>query len=180
VLTLIAALSFAAPAPKDKVLDGPFFPTKVGAEWTTEDDMGETTFVVNKVEKDKDGSLLVSVGRRTPDRVAPLHTMRVTDRGLEKAHGPNGEKSNEPYLYLSPSREWRTFGETRTAAGVEEVSVPAGRFKCLRVEVASIQWYGPHKRTEWYAPGVGRVKVVTTEGGTPGYVQVLKRFSPGN
>jgi len=61
-------------------------------------------------------------------------------------------------------------------AGVEEVEVPAGRFRAVRVE-----WDRDHPRspdfrtTIWYAPGVGEVKVALD--GKPW--TVLKAFSPG-
>lgn len=176
MLTFLAALSLASPIPEDYRLSGPFHPMGAGAEWTYKNDWGETTFVVTEVKKGEGGSMLVSVGRRAADRIVPFHTVRVKDRIVEATmDGFDGSRA-----YLSPAREWKPWGETRTVMGVEEVSVPAGKFKCLWVEVEKVNLFGLNRHIEWWAPGVGRVKTLTTDGPGAGYVQVLKLFSPGN
>jgi hypothetical protein len=60
----------------------------------------------------------------------------------------------------------------------EEVEVPAGKFKALRVEAEQELGANVFKSTLWYAPGVGLVKSVTNTNGTE-RVQVLKSFTPG-
>ncbi|HEX4591797.1 MAG TPA: hypothetical protein VH120_17805, partial [Gemmataceae bacterium] len=81
------------------------------------------------------------------------------------------------------------FGETvtmrYTSAGEDEIEVPAGKFRCLRIEaectVRGVRW----TFTDWEAPGWGAVKHVVvgkdTEGKLADYVRtsVLKSITPG-
>lgn len=172
MITLLAALALTSPIPEDYRLSGPFHPTGAGAEWTYESDWGETTFVVTGVKKGEGGSMLVTVGSRDADRIAPFHTVRVKGRIVEATM----DGFDESRAYLSPAREWKT----RTVTGVEEVSVPAGKFKCLWVVVEKVNLFGLNRHIEWWAPGVGRVKTLTTDGPGAGSVQVLKKFDAGN
>jgi hypothetical protein len=53
--------------------------------------------------------------------------------------------------------------------GEEEVTVPAGKYKAVKVERVITAQDGkaldkPLKITVWFAKGIGRVKVVPTEG----------------
>ena len=82
---------------------------------------------------------------------------------------------------LAPGARWQEqYQETRSySSGVqlpwvwkktwtveavdEEVVVPAGRFRCLRLRMKAVAWFDPRrpvttKKTYWYAPGVGKVK----------------------
>jgi hypothetical protein len=63
---------------------------------------------------------------------------------------------------------------TRTAHGPEEVVVPAGKYRAIRVEHRGSTNGKPSTATFWYAPGVGLVKMVTGD-----TVQELKSFKPG-
>jgi hypothetical protein len=63
-----------------------------------------------------------------------------------------------------------------TAHGPEEVKVPAGTFRCVRVE-RTVRADGFETReTFWLAPGVGQVKRVST--GQHDSTRVLKSFTP--
>lgn len=68
----------------------------------------------------------------------------------------------------------------KLTTGGEEVEVPAGKFKAVRVE-AEAGFPAPFavtRTTYWHAPGVGVVKTVEQiKGGDR--VEVLKAFTPG-
>jgi hypothetical protein len=70
---------------------------------------------------------------------------------------------------------------TVTVLGEEEVKVPAGTFKAVKLERVITEENGkllakPLKITVWFARGVGRVKVVPSEGT---HLELLS-FTPGN
>jgi hypothetical protein len=64
----------------------------------------------------------------------------------------------------------------RTVAGVEDVEVPAGTFRAVRVEWdCAPDNEAPYRVTIWYAPGIGEVKTAID-----GKVRsTLRSFSPG-
>jgi hypothetical protein len=68
----------------------------------------------------------------------------------------------------TPGRPARKF--KYTTGKEEEVEVPAGKFKAVRVEAEGT--------TYWHAPGVGMVKSLTPDK-RGDRVQVLKSFTPG-
>jgi DUF3108-like len=64
------------------------------------------------------------------------------------------------------------------AVGEEEVEVPAGRFKAVRVEQVEEVRGRPTRAEEWYAPGVGLVRRVSHQGAIRQVVE-LQSFTPG-
>ena len=66
---------------------------------------------------------------------------------------------------------------TYTVGKVEEVKVPAGRFKAIRVEEKAAPALRM-KATRWYAPGVGLVKAVMFFGKSE-QTQVLESYTRG-
>jgi hypothetical protein len=66
--------------------------------------------------------------------------------------------------------------EKSTVAGVEEVTVPAGKFRAMKVVSIVTGASIPMTRTCWYADGVGLVKS-TTEGGQIKYGSELTDYS---
>jgi hypothetical protein len=63
---------------------------------------------------------------------------------------------------------------TYTVSKVEEVEVPAGKFKAIRVEEKTDALL--MSATRWFAPGVGLVKMVTISGKNE-QIQVLKSYT---
>jgi hypothetical protein len=61
---------------------------------------------------------------------------------------------------------------TRTVHGPEDVQVPAGKFKALRV----VWEHDGGTLTSWYAPGVGEIKRVEKRGGQDVVTRNLKSF----
>ena len=193
VLLALGPAALAAPAPKDRKSD-PYFPTTEGTkrvyETRTGENVSEHTEVVTKVEK-KDGAFRVAVGQEVDGEMRVTSVFEVSARGVSRVANAAGDLPNPvPLLKLAakPGDTWDWeregpggFGPvtTRYTAGPEEeVEVPAGKFKALRVESATELKGRVTKYTLWYAPGVGLVKSVSTSGG-PERNQVLKAFKPG-
>jgi hypothetical protein len=190
---VVVGPSGSAPRLKDAP-DGPYFPTTVGDRWVTEmryqSHTSEFTEVVTAVEK-KDGALLVTVGRESEGVVGPNQSqVRVTDKGLFRLSNL-GTVYDAPYCVLQlppkPGNTWTSevvSGGTVTstfkykAIKEEDVEVPAGKFRALRIEV-DIDSRGRTSRSVlWYDPRVGIVKLDHQDTDS-GYVRVLKSFTPG-
>ena len=80
----------------------------------------------------------------------------------------------------NPSRDFSIFGVNggTKITGIEQVKVPAGTFKALRVQSALTQpgfAFGSGTRIEWFAPSKGLVKLVFKHGdGSVSTVELLK------
>ena len=120
----------------------------------------------------------------------PATTVRLTDKGIFLL--THGRTTYDPPLMVLPSPFkpgmcWQTPKEASaidvpvkwTAAKEEEVEVPAGKFKAVRVEGVAERDGVTVRRTEWHAPGVGTVKVVTTGSNGTEIVLELKSFTHG-
>jgi hypothetical protein len=183
---IVAAVSPAAPVPQH-LMKQPvyYFPTKLGAKLTYAEPGSETerTLVVTAVS-DRGGAKVVSVGRLNhDDTVTPQMTMAVTGCGLFRLER-GGVKFETPETWLKlpaeKSCEWEyPTGDSsiaprplvwNTIVGTEEVTVPAGTFRCIRVQTQQ----GARSATYWFAPDVGLVK---TE--APTWTEVLKSYTPG-
>ncbi len=165
-----------------------YYPTQVGAEWVYRDGGTTYTYFVAKVEE-KDGVSRVSVNLRHRDGKGSQHshTMEVSKGGLREVSNFNRKvEPPTPVLKVPGAKgdKWECpmalDGEkqcdyTLVAGGVEEVSVPAGKFNALRIDQTSVGTDGKTIQTiaTWYAPGVGVVKM--EYGGT----RELVSFTPG-
>jgi hypothetical protein len=201
VLTAGVALVLVVPvgsAPKLKdVVVGPYYPTTVGDRWVTETrtptEDGESTQtlaeVVTAVDK-TDGARVVSIAQEVDGATtAGLSRMKVTDDGLFRA-ASYGTVYDAPYCVLKlPLKAGATWtseakmeGTTRSTfkyrvGADEDVEVPAGKFKAVRIEVEIDTQGRPGRSTIWYAPRVGVVKQIH-ESGARKYTKVLKSFTP--
>jgi hypothetical protein len=120
--------------------------------------------------------------------------MEVSPRGNGRVTAGGAERS-EPYILLklpakagdswssepAPGRGRPAPRSTYTTVKVdEEIEVPAGKFKCVRVEAVSDANGRERKVTSWYAPGVGLVRMDGTgPDGTSKVQRELKSFTPG-
>jgi hypothetical protein len=185
-LVLLSLLVFAAPpAPKTTAED--FYPAKVGTKWVYEDQTGELTSAVSAVER-KAGETVVTVLRdHGAGPPSPLEILVLSENGMFRVEA-GGMKFDQPVcLVRFPIREgdkWdvKVSGPKQlkhekgsaTTVGFEEVEVPAGKFKALRVEkIVTTSTGVPLRSTFWYAPGVGLVKMNHV-----GLERVLKTFTP--
>lgn len=188
LLALLTSSTLLA-APRPKGGEAVFFPTKAGDTSVYEVTTGgggasERTTVVKKVEE-IDGGWAVSV--ETGPRQARYE---VTEKGVLMSHG-EGRDATPPMPLLklpaagTPAWEYRTTDGNGKAillafkvSGEEEVKVPAGTFKAVRVDMARTAGGDTVSGTLWFAPRVGPVKQVTEAGKTV-RTEVLKSFTPG-
>jgi DUF3108-like len=150
--------------------------------------VSETAEWVTAVET-KGGMTVVSFARE--EGGPPLYQYGASADGVFGVSS-EGEVYDRPFQVLKlPPREgeaWEveppaTPGQPArkfkyTTGKEEEVEVPAGKFKAVRVEVESMINGAVHRTTHWHAPGVGMVKSVTPDK-RGDRVQVLKAFTPG-
>jgi hypothetical protein len=169
-----------------------YFPTREGTkrvyELRARGDTFEYTEAVTKVEKQGAG-FRVTTGRE----VAPGSVLKaVTDvsaRGVYVVEFAGKVHADPVPLLKLPAKAGDTWTVeqqipaahgaatfTYTVGKVEEVKVPAGTFKAIRVEerTDALQM----SATRWYAPGVGLVKMISSTGKIE-TTQVLKSYTPG-
>jgi hypothetical protein len=191
---LIALSALAATAPAAPVPDaakGPvlFFPTTKGTRWVYRLPNGslerqEVTRVITGVEwVGKEARVTVST-LADDGRALPLHTLRVSADGVFTVAEPDGRRIDPPVPRLksplSPGAEWElAYGDTLLRATVgkaEEVVVPAGRYRAVRVGIVIRLADGTRVRmTEWYAAGIGLIREMWDRD----TMQELKSFTPG-
>jgi hypothetical protein len=201
IVPALAALLLGVPAalaaPGPKAGDAPplYFPTTVGAtavrEQTTGKLVGETTDTVTEVTKTADG-VRVTVERTSKSGLRPVkYQTDVSAKGLAQVRfGPREFDPPTPLLKLPAKAgdtwEWEDRAdEVRgprkikfRVVGEEEVEVPAGKFKSIRVAEEEEVRGRTSKHESWYAPDVGLVKRVTQLVVGEGVI-VLKSFTPG-
>jgi DUF3108-like len=154
---------------------------------------GETTRLITRTVvavKRSDTSLVVAVREEKEGAIPKVELYQQSDTGLfltfrdlEVIDPPccvarlplrTGDtwEVNNPDVFPTPIR-FRVGKE-------EEVEVPAGKFKAVRIEKDIILRDLKRIRvTEWTAPGVGAVKTRARLGDGTEVVQVLKSFTPG-
>jgi len=177
----------AAPVPKHLFPKDPplYYPTKVGTKWVYSEDGIERTLVVEAVERGH-GGLAVTVatvdggGRVAHEKVvvSPGGLARlVTEEGQRELLRVPHEKG-DTWDYAIGSPELLLAVLTATAAGEENVTVPAGKFVAARVDyelTTPVPQEQKSRWTCWYALGVGLVKMEYD-----GKVfRALKSFTPG-
>lgn len=203
LLTLAAAV-IAAPVPKGKEAKL-YFPTTVGTKLVSESKLemkkggwrDERVETVTKVEE-KNGVYTVTQEQQNAPKEFAAMVYRVSADGVSRVSV--GDAVTDPpvavlKLGVNPGEAWTaeekvpTFGAapagpagrtrkwTFTMGREEEVEVPAGRFKTLRVDH---EGEGSEAKTSvWYAVGVGVVKSETVAGDKK-MVTCLKEFTPGD
>jgi hypothetical protein len=193
---LVAPAATAAPTLKGKEVY--YHPTTEGDKRVYEsrdgDRVRETADVVIKVEK-KGETLIVTVGREIKGETRAIGKSEVSDKGVTVLmSGPFPLKTPHPKLKLPAKAgdQWTYESDggdgpagsktTHTVAKEEEVEVPAGKFKALRVDseltVVGLAVESTRRRSDWYAPRVGLVKSVINSGPRES-TMVLKSFTPG-
>ncbi|MBX9580598.1 MAG: hypothetical protein K2X87_09850 [Gemmataceae bacterium] len=186
VLVPVAVLAAAPAAPFPTHLMRPdpaeYYPTTVGARlvYATNVPGLDVTLVVTGVERVAGGKLVTTALVSPAGETTLYQKVKVTARGLFLAN-PDGHDFEPPrcFLELPPKAGSRwpfRFGgvevdATMSAGGVEEVEVPAGKFRAARVavECEGVPF------VSWYAPTVGVVRA-DVSGGTG---LALKSYTPG-
>jgi len=191
-MALVAPGLAAAPALKKPTY---YHPTREGDRRVYEihagDSVSETVDLVTKVEY-KGDTVIVSVGRESKGVDLPNSQVEVSKKGvIQIAIGNRKLRDPWPMLKLpaKPGDQWTfesegpagsgAFKTTCTLGKEEEVEVPAGKFKAIRVDaVATLPGETTMQASAWFAPGIGVVKSVSNVAGFE-HTQVLKSFTPG-
>jgi hypothetical protein len=183
-LTLtLTVLIFAAPVPDDG-LKTRYYPIKSGTKWTYR--TGGKTFVV-KIEsvETKNGATVINIVTEEANGISNSYEkLLLSEKGVFRISSL-GEKVEPPMCLLKlpakPGMEWEADAgglvvkETHKLFGPEEIEVPAGKYKAIRVEskVIYANLDEPLRYTDWYVPGVGCIKSVRGES-----VTELEAFTP--
>lgn len=189
----LVATSIPAQKPTPAAAD--FFPLRVDDSWTYRNigDDSRFTLKVLKEEKQGDGSIRylvemmagVQVHRyfSKPEGWVLLHFEQYPEhQGLEAKYEPPKKYLQNP---LVPGFKWKwngkdytqqEFAEDNTVADFEEITVPAGKFRAMKLVSYVTGASSPMTRTYWYADGVGLIKA-TTEAKTMSYGSELVEYS---
>ena len=191
---MVVSLAFctdAAPVPKH-LLKPPvyLFPTTIGTKWDYFDDAREWTETVTEVA-DKYEQKVVHLERRIKGlKTVTSMTVAVTENWVYRL-SVGDQKDQPPYCWLKlPASSgafwmytWPNGREERnTILDEEEIEVPAGRFKSVRVQSSYNDPSGfglngfktPPTSIYWFAPGIGLVKLQCGKAET-----VLNSFTRG-
>jgi hypothetical protein len=191
LLLMFGTLTFAAPL-KDAPKESLYLPTTVGDkrvfETSSRGKTGEVSEWVTAVEK-KDGLTVVSFSGE--EGGPTLYQYGASKDGAFRVSAGNNVYTPPYRLLKLPMKEGETWEELAPAlAGTanpkmkyttgkeEEVEVPAGKFRAIRVESESVINGAVIRTTQWHVVGLGIVKVLTKDNGGE-RLQVLKSFTPG-
>jgi hypothetical protein len=148
---------------------------------------------VLKEEKQEDGSsryvMEMQAGVQVhwlfskPDGWVLLHYVRYPEHeGLEAKYEPPKQHLQNP-LVAGFKWQWKgkdhtqtEFAENNRVVGFESVTVPAGKFRAIKLVSEVSGASKPMIRTYWYADGVGLLKT-TTEAGEMKYGSELVDYS---
>jgi hypothetical protein len=195
IALVVFVMSFSVAAKKPKAPAADFFPLRVGDSWTYRNSDGESQYTLKVLseEKQADGSsryeieLLAGVQVRKffskPSGWVLLHAERYPEHeGLEAKYEPPKQHLQNP---LVPGFKWEWKGkdytqtdvtESSQVIGFEKVSVPAGKFRAMKIASKVTGGAAVMNKTYWYADGVGLVKT-TTEAGEIKYGSELIDYS---
>ena len=194
VVTALIGLAPAAPVPKHLVPEEPLYhPVKKGTRWVYTDNDIERVYEIADVKPAKHGGSIVTVEAvRDTGRVLE-EKLEVSPRGLVRLEHLGAPSASPVCLLRCPletDKGWpfRTdravpngpyVQGTMTAAGTEDVTVPAGKYSAVRVELRAkiiLDDKPAHDLniTTWYAPDVGIIKQTS-----PGWKKELKSFTLG-
>jgi hypothetical protein len=176
-----------------------YFPSKAGDKlvYDVTDGRQSWEWILEVTEARQKGTAVLVTLRGTEggQRVPVPHQYEVSDKGVYLvAEGDFVLKLPECILSLpfQKGEAWETTyttrdGDTiktkRTSADEEDVEVPAGKLRCVRIKSEWVVQGVTYTRTRWDAPRYGMVKefVVGKDNVRADYVRttVLKSFTPG-
>jgi hypothetical protein len=192
LLTLSGPVA-SAPGPKGKPVPL-YFGTRVGDTWVYE--IRTPAAKVDMIEAvsaadEKDGVVVVAVTRTYQGETAVSQQLAVSEQGLQLLAVGGSNLSHAQWVVKVPVKAGDTWTVdldappgrqplklTYTVRGEEEVEVPAGKFKAVRVDTTLNDPVVPMPISRWYAPGIGLVKSVSKIG-KDDRVQILKSFTTG-
>jgi hypothetical protein len=173
--SVLAVVALAVSVHAQDAKTHPYFPLKIGAEWTYKVQGGPIKVKVTGTEKAgmfNGFKLETSAG----NKVSATETVAVTDEGV-KRFNVNGLNPEEPILFLpmdpETSKEWnintkvsnQTIKGTFKASKATGIKVPAGTYDCIHVKGDEME-IGATKTTVeyWFAKDVGIVMLKFTLG----------------
>jgi hypothetical protein len=192
----LAGLSFlviltgalAVPA-QDAPTTHPYYPLKVGAEWTYEVQGGPLKMKVAKPEKVGANNAFV-VEASAKEKISATEIVGITDKGVVR-YSVNGLVADPPILFLptdpTVTKEWtvdtKASGQAFKGtfkANKESVTVPAGTYPdAIHVKGSDMQIGTTSTNIDyWFVKDIGIVKLRFTLG-TQEAVLELKSFTPG-
>jgi hypothetical protein len=195
-LLLVAAGSLAA---RQKLAETPYYPLQVGTTWHYK--AGDRKLTIRVASHEKVGDVLCARLEVTRDgKVVASEHLSVTAEGVyrydQTKTGEDGKESTETFatpvlvLRLPPKtgEKWRMDSPASgTAAargtfqivGEEEIKVPAGTYKAVRINSQDLEVGGLKPAiTTFFASGVGMVKQVIQVGDVKTEFE-LEKFEAG-
>jgi hypothetical protein len=186
VTITVAILSLTSEAgarkPKATPPAGDYFPLRVGESWTyrNSEEGGYTLKVLSEEPHEGEpvryvvellsGVKIHHVYSKPEGWVLFHRETYVEHEGLKADYEPPRKYLPNP-LVAGQKWEWTgkdptqvEFHESSRVAGLEDVTVPAGKFRAMKVVTEIAGGSAPKIRTNWYAAGVGLVKTVTEAG----------------
>jgi hypothetical protein len=190
LVSVFFATAAPAPVPKGAQVAKPFFPTTVGTKWVYIDNgKDEHSRFIGEAEKKGDEMTLVMKTTLPRGEIVVAEELIVSPRGVFYKSFTEAQVCDPPLCTLkypiTPGEKWNYKGvcfehKLEVALKVydlEEVEVPAGKFKAYRVEWKEL---GKDRgKTCWYAPGIGSVKEIHSYPPFSRVERVLKSFKPG-
>ncbi len=170
ILFALSALLPASPVPND----GPkkhFHPTGKGTKWVYKSGSTRIASKIDEVEV-KGGETIVNIVFEEPNnKTSPVETLLLNEKGVFRTRALGDEVDPPICLLKLPAKvgtKWSgklddfVIVDNSTIVGIEEVEVPAGKFKAIRVELnlqfKDITSIDTHLPTHWYVEGIGLVK----------------------
>lgn len=185
-----SGMTSAAPGSKEKPAN-PYYPMVAGASWEYEIQVpGRTSGVVEQVAiaTDTKGGRLLTVTRTYQGDTIDLEKVEVSNRGVCRLWVAGRKLDDPEWMVKTPFKAGDTWTFTTngpiplklsyTVCGEEDVEVPAGKYKAIRVDRAA-DGHPNFAASLWYAPGVGLIKSVGKYNDKGDRVQVLKSFTAG-
>ena len=192
--TLTLGSGAAARKPKPVKPNADYFPLRVGDSWTYRNsESGGYTLKVLSEEPREGGAVRYVVELRSEVIIQKVfsktagwvlfHAESYSEQeGLKAVYEPPKQYLPNP-LVAGQKWEWTGKDPTQTdrheqnsVAGFENITVPAGKFRAMKVISYVSGEAIPIIKTYWYADGVGLVKS-TTEGGQIKYGSELTDYS---
>jgi hypothetical protein len=196
ITLVILALGSGAAArkPKPAKPDTDYFPLRAGDSWTYRNsESGGYSLKVLSDEPQQGGTVRYVVELRSEVIIQNvfskaagwvlLHSESYPEHeGLKATHEPPKQYLPSPPVV---GQKWEWTGKDPTqmerheknrVVGFENITVPAGKFRALKVTSEIAGGAIPMTKTSWYAPDVGLVKS-TTEGGQIKYGSELTDYS---
>jgi hypothetical protein len=187
-LALFLAVASAAPVPKEKTKTPDYYPTALGSRWVYK--VGETEIAteVTAVEVKKDARL-ATISTLVNGKAVSTERISVSDKGVFRDQINKADLKPPLCILKSPLKsgdKWEVDSSVQdqpmkmsfTAGGPEEVEVPAGKYKAVRVDADGTIAGTQTKVTYWFAPDVGVVKLKYTIAGSDAILE-LKSFTLG-